>query len=274
MSWSDRFLPNRVGRFNRHDSGTPAGDDAALDGALGFIAAVYGIALTPSDPLVVSRLGQRGSTVVAGATLEQLAGSAGDVTARTCRMLVDHLPFAVVIADATARVLLANAPALHALRLGQMIASRDGRVHTADPVASGRLRSAIAQACAPQGSDLPVLVPTAPEAPWCHVAVIGVERGGVRFAAVLFPDSQRLNGVARIMTALFSFTAAEARMAVLVLEGRTLTQAASALGIRTRTALETWRNVRLKLRTRTDSECLRVLGGALLVTEPADTPTH
>ena len=63
-------------------------------------------------------------------------------------------------------------------------------------------------------------------------------------------------------------------MAVLVLEGRTLAQAACVLGVWTRTALETWKNVRLKLRTRTDSDCLRVLGAALLITESAASPPH
>ena len=180
-------------------------------------------------------------------------------------MLIDHLPFAVVIADATGLVLLANDPALHALRLGEIIASRDGRIHVADPVASDRLHAAIDRACAPRESDpQPVLISVTPEAPWRQVVVMSITRGlDARYAALLFPDSRRLNGAARILASLFSFTAAEARMAVLVLEGRTLAQAASALGVRTRTALDTWKNVRLKLRTRTDSDCLRVLGAAL-----------
>ena len=197
-------------------------------GVLGFITAVYGVSLTPSDPLVVNRLGARRAGVVEGATLEQLVRTAGVAAAETCQMLVDHLPFAVVIADATGRVLLANDPALHALRLGEMIASRDGRIHVADPVASDRLQAAIERACTLRGSDLqPVLIPVTPEAPWRQVVVMGIARGlDARFAALLFPDSRRLNGAARILASLFAFTAAEARMAVLVLEGRTLAQAA------------------------------------------------
>ena len=118
-----------------------------------------------------------------------------------------------------------------------MIASRDGRIHMADPVASDRLQAAIERACTPRGSNLqPVLIPVTPEAPWRQVVVMGIARGlDARFAALLFPDSRRLNGAARILASLFFFTAAEARMAVLVLEGRTLAQAASALGVRTRT---------------------------------------
>ncbi len=277
MSWMNRLIATgTASRSGRPHRAEPEVEGATLDGVLGFITAVYGVSLTPSDPLVVNRLGARRSGVVEGATLEQLVRTAGVATAETCQMLVDHLPFAVVIADATGRVLLANDPALHALRLGEMIASRDGRIHVADPVASDRLQAAIERACTPRGSDLqPVLIPVTPEAPWRQVVVMGIARGlDARFAALLFPDSRRLNGAARILASLFSFTAAEARMAVLVLEGRTLAQAASALGVRTRTALETWKNVRLKLRTRTDSDCLRVLGAALLITESAASPPH
>jgi hypothetical protein len=48
-------------------------------------------------------------------------------------------------------------------------------------------------------------------------------------------------------------------------------QAASALGVRTRIALETWKNVRLKA-DQNRLHCLRVLGAALLVTESAASP--
>ena len=268
MSWKERLFATGKARAGRPHP-AEADTDASLEGVLGFITAVYGVALTPSDPSVLNRLAGRRSAVIEGATLEQLVRSAGVATAETCRMLIDHLPFAVVIADATGLVLLANDPALHALRLGEIIASRDGRIHVADPVASDRLHAAIERACAPRESDpQPVLISVTPEAPWRQVVVMRITRGlDARYAALLFPDSRRLNGAARILASLFSFTAAEARMAVLVLEGRTLAQAASALGVRTRTALETWKNVRLKLRTRTDSDCLRVLGAALLITE-------
>lgn len=276
MSWKERLFATgsaaRAGRPHPAD----ADADASLEGVLGFITAVYGVALTPSDPLVLNRLAGRRSPMIEGATPDQLVRAASVATAETCRMLIDHLPFAVVIADATGMVLLANSPALHTLRLGEIIASSDGRIHVADPVASDRLHAAIERACAPRESDLqPVLISVTPEAPWRQVLVMRIRRGrDARYAALLFPDSHRLNGAARILVSLFSFTAAEARMAVLVLEGRTLAQAACALGVRTRTALETWKNVRLKLRTRTDSECLRVLGAALLIAEPSASPSH
>ena len=168
MSWMNRLIATgTASRSGRPHRAEPEVEGATLDGVLGFITAVYGVSLTPSDPLVVNRLGARRSGVVEGATLEQLVRTAGDATAETCQMLVDHLPFAVVIADATGQVLLANDPALHALRLGEMIASRDGRIHVADPVASDQLHAAIERACAPRGSDLqPVLIPVTPEAPW------------------------------------------------------------------------------------------------------------
>jgi DNA-binding CsgD family transcriptional regulator len=276
MSWKERLFATGTAARAGRPHPAEADAEAPLEGVLGFITAVYGVALTPSDPSVLNRLAGRRSAVIEGATLEQLVRSAGLATAETCQMLIDHLPFAVVIADATGLVLLAIDPALHALRLGEIIASSDGRIHVADPVASDRLQAAIARACAPRESDPPpVLISVTPEAPWRQVLVMRITRGlDARYAALLFPVSRRLNGAARILASLFSFTAAEARMAVLVLEGRTLAQAACVLGVRTRTALETWKNVRLKLRTRTDSDCLRVLCAALLITESAASPPH
>jgi DNA-binding CsgD family transcriptional regulator len=52
---------------------------------------------------------------------------------------------------------------------------------------------------------------------------------------------------------------------VLVLGGHSLAQAACALRITPRTVVETWKNVRWKLRTRNDSECVRFLRAGLLV---------
>ena len=83
---------------------------------------------------------------------------------------------------------------------------------------------------------------------------------------MLFSDRDRVQGAVRIVASLFSLTPAQARLVVLVLEGHSLAQAACALRITPRTAVETWKNVRWKLRTRTDSECMRFLRTALLVT--------
>ena len=58
MSWKERLFATgtaaRAGRPHPAEADT----DASLEGVLGFITAVYGVALTPSDPSVLNRLGQ------------------------------------------------------------------------------------------------------------------------------------------------------------------------------------------------------------------------
>ncbi len=239
---------------------------STVEFTLDFVASVYG---TPVSAFDVDRARwERLDDVVPGrVAVHHLTAASDEVTTAACLALMDHLPFAVVITDATARILLANRSALRAIQARDMVVSVDGAIAAVEPAAGDRLRTAIGRLCAPATRpDVPVvIVPLAKETSWPHLIVIALEGAcEASCAAVIFPDRARLNGAAHMVGTLFALTPAQTRVALLVLEGHSLSEAASMLRITPRTALETWKVVRSKLRTRSDEECLRLLRAAIV----------
>ena len=150
----------------------------------------------------------------------------------------------------------------------------EGAIAAVEPAAGDRLRTAIGRLCAPATRpDVPVvIVPLAKDTSWPHLIVIALEGAcEASCAAVIFPDRARLNGAAHMVASLFALTPAQTRVALLVLEGHSLSEAASMLHITPRTALETWKVVRSKLRTRSDEECLRLLRAAIVAFDAQPT---
>jgi DNA-binding CsgD family transcriptional regulator len=269
------MTPNIQGWFSRWRSpGSSAQDPgdsrvlrSTLDATLEFVGSVYGtpLAVIEAD---ASNTRRAAAEVVTGAVaVDRLKAAAKDVAADACLALIDRLPFAVAITDAEARVLLANAAAVRAIHERSMVSAPGGVLGGIDHVVTERLHGIIARTCAPGGAadQLLNVIPLRGDAAWPHLIVMAIECGSdPTCAAVVFPDRERLNGAAQMVAALYAFTPAQARLAMLILEGYTLAEAARVLGVRNRTALETWKCVRSKLRARTDHECLRLLRAAVL----------
>jgi DNA-binding CsgD family transcriptional regulator len=237
-----------------------------LDATLEFIATVYGAPIAVREQELNGRRRVAAAVIAGDVAADWLQTAAKDVAADACLALMDRLPFAVAITDGVARVLLANAAAVRAIHARDTVAAPGGVIGTLDPAATDRLHAAIARACGPPNStEVPSVIPLAADMPWPHLIVLAMECGcDPTCAAVVFPDRARLHGVAQFVASLYAFTPAQARLAVLILEGHTLAEAARVLGVRNRTALETWKCVRSKLRARTDHECLRLLRAALI----------
>jgi len=246
---------------------------STVEFTLDFVGSVYGSPLSTFDVDRARR--ERLADVVPGrVAVQHLTAASDEATTEACLALMDHLPFAVVITDATARILLANRSALRAIQARDMVVSVDGSLAAVEPAAGDRLRTAIGRLCAPATRpDVPVvIVPLAKDTSWPHLIVIALEGAcEASCAAVIFPDRARLNGAAHMVASLFALTPAQTRVALLVLEGHSLSEAASMLHITPRTALETWKVVRSKLRTRSDEECLRLLRAAIVAFDAQPT---
>jgi DNA-binding CsgD family transcriptional regulator len=271
-----------VPREHRHATmpELPSRESAALptrrstvEFTLDFVAGVYGTPLSTFD-VDRARWDRLDDVVPCRVALHHLAAASDEAITAACLALMDHLPFAVVITDAAGRILLANRSALRAIQARDMVLSVDGAIAAVEPSARERLRAAIRSLCAPASRpQVPVvIVPLAKDTAWPHLIVIALESAcETSCAAVIFPDRTRLNGAAQMVASLFALTPAQTRLALLVLEGHSSSEAASVLHITPRTALETWKVVRSKLRTRTDEECLRLLHAAIVAIDARQT---
>jgi DNA-binding CsgD family transcriptional regulator len=250
-----------------HDLGDPRIARSTLDATLEFIGCVYGTQLAVLELDAANRRRTAAAAVTGEAAIDSLKAAAKDVAADACLALMDRLPFAVAITDAEARVLLANAAAVRAIHERSTVSAPGGILGGIDQVVTERLHGVIARTCAAGGAlDEPLnVIPLRGDAAWPHLIVMAIECGSdPTCAAVIFPDRERLNGAAQMVAALYALTPAQVRLAMLILEGHTLAEAARVLDVRNRTALETWKCVRSKLRARSDHECLRLLRAALV----------
>jgi DNA-binding CsgD family transcriptional regulator len=264
-TWSERLFPRRTNTTPR-GAGETVRSRPALDAAIEFVAAVYGtpLAVLPEALAACGRPGGAGTPE--DVAIRQVDVAAEHARSRARLALIDHLPFALVVCDGAAHVVLANAAGACAIRAHATLTTIDGLLGTIDGVVTERLRAAIARVCSAPSSEAAVtIVPLSSGIARAQLIVIGFPSGfEASCAAVVFPDPERLSGAAKLVASLYSLTPAQARLAMLILEGRTLVEAAHVLGICNRTAVETWKVVRAKLRTRNDSECLHLLRAALI----------
>jgi DNA-binding CsgD family transcriptional regulator len=264
-TWSERLSP-KLTSTTPEDARDAMRSRPALDATIEFVGAVYGgpLAILPEGLADCGRPAGRGTPE--DVAIRQVDAAAEHARSRACLALIDHLPFALVVCDGAAHVVLANVAGASAIRAHDILTATDGLLGTIDVVVTERLRAAIARVCsAPSNEPAVTIVPLSNGIARAQMIVIGFPSGlDAWCAAVVFPDPERLSGAARLVASLYSLTPAQARLAMLILEGRTLAEAAHVLGICNRTAVETWKVVRAKLRTRSDSECLRLLRAALI----------
>jgi DNA-binding CsgD family transcriptional regulator len=184
------------------------------------------------------------------------------------RALLDHLPYGLIATDHVGRVLFVSESARRVLEAGTILTSVDGAVHAVSPDDDGRLRAALARVCVvagPATSPAELLTMGSGTEP-VTVFVTPMRNGrDRRLAAVLLPDSHRAAAACRLLGHLFGLTRSESELLKLTLAGRSVSEAAVELNLRARTACERWRDVCWKLRTRNESECLRLLHLALLL---------
>jgi len=191
---------------------------------------------------------------------------------RAHRSALDRLPIGLLLVDARARVLRSTRVGSEILALADGLVQRDG-LEASNAVDTAALRRAIAAVAAP-GADPAAreklsLVRPSGARPWM-LEITRVERdtadGAVApgaAAAVVVGDGDR--AVPRDAGALrtwYDLTPAEAELAMLLVDGLSLEQAAARRGVSRNTARGQLKRIFAKTRTKRQAELVRlVLGG-------------
>lgn len=187
---------------------------------------------------------------------------------------LDHLPTAVFFLARDARVLFHNAEARRLVATGDLALTREGRLDVAGGWARQPLARAVAEACRTGGGD-GVGAGATFHLPRAEGKAYGVVVSPLRSpslpllpsppaAVVLVTDPDRPLEATGVLERLYGLTAAEARLACVLASGRSLQDAADALGIAHNTARWTLQNVFAKTDTTRQAALVR-----LLLTGPA-----
>lgn len=166
--------------------------------------------------------------------------------AATLQATLDKMSAAVVVTDADARVILCNAAGEAMLRTGETIDTENGQLRARQPQATKVLQSAIGRTVNPvhqlggNGIDVPLRDSTGGPA-IAHVLPLepgrpGRDWGSRATAAVFVAPVEYALPSAEALTALFGLTTMEARVLMHIADGRSRSEAASALGIADSTA--------------------------------------
>ncbi len=208
------------------------------------------------------------------ADIERLAEQAA------ATVLLDHVAFAVIAVDERAAIRFANAPASRLLAAGNRLVWRDGLLQTARPEEHAALSGAIAAATRPLAVGIPAewLRLTGDDGQPFGVVVLPAF-GGTRDAAHAAPeagasvpalavlvltDPEREQALRAVLRSLFGLTRVEGEIALLLLHGLGIEDAARIRRITTASARAAWHSVAWK--TGTDgSQCLRQVITAALI---------
>lgn len=187
---------------------------------------------------------------------DRAAARAGDA-GRHLRDLVGRLHAGVLLLERDATVRYANGAASAILERRDPLVLLNGRLAARDTTVSARLRALVCDA--PAGGRPAAVVLPSPAARWSLIAHICARAGHGPVAAVLVDPGAPPRIDSAHLRDLFGLTGAEARLAVLLLEGLPPAQSARRLGISVHTVRSQLRELFAKTGTRRQSELVRVL---------------
>jgi DNA-binding CsgD family transcriptional regulator len=186
---------------------------------------------------------------------------------------LDRLDFGLILLDEVGRCIFLNESARHLMKQRNGLCFRNDRLGGVVPSESSQLRMLIERAVAagggkqfekggalsisrPSGSPLQLLV-----APFLNSGTLDSVTGSRRAAAILFisdPDRKPV-AVEDMVQLLYGFTAAEAKLARLLLDGCTLAQSAETNHVTRETVRTQLKSMFSKTGVRRQSELIRLL---------------
>ena len=183
----------------------------------------------------------------------------------------DAMPHAVALVDAQRRLLYANGAMQALLRREGALRLQQGELRAVDPAQQPRLSALVADALTVRKGSTPPVAPLRLQDGGCglvtlHAMVIagGLETSLLGRSTVLLTASEPAGSRAADRAAIghqYGCTRSEARLVQLIAEGRTLHQAAEAMGVTYGTARSYLKLVFDKTGTRTQAQLVaRVLG--------------
>jgi FixJ family two-component response regulator len=186
--------------------------------------------------------------------------------------LLDRLPQAIVLCDASCRALLLNHSARSLATVRDLIIDAQGRLCAGTAEETNRLRQLVAEATsdhAGEGRGATLLLERG-ESPTLSATIVSLrstDAHGLAVAAVFFGDPRRRATTTEQMLAnLHGLTPAQARLASLLMSGHSIDEAARELQITASTARTHLKRVFAKTRTSRQGELVSLLlcGPALL----------
>jgi len=193
-------------------------------------------------------------------------------TEGTAAMVVlDQLPFGILILDECCRLVLANSAGSRIVASGDpLVVDENGRVHPAVTDEPCRFHEAVAGACHASGSsDARGIEVSRVHGPGM-VRLLAVRTGTApeSSAAVLLPDPEREHALRRLLTGLFGLTPAEAHVALMMMHGHSIEDVAHANRILARTVRMQWQTAVRKVGSASESDLVAMLRTALLLNQP------
>ncbi|HEY1837353.1 MAG TPA: helix-turn-helix transcriptional regulator [Rhizomicrobium sp.] len=200
--------------------------------------------------------------------------------ARTAHEMVHQAPCGAIVTDKTGHVIYANRRGELLLQQGDAISASSEGLRAATPALTANLRCIIAKATAGEGGAIAL---RSPSVTLYGVAVpLGVEFGWLRAAPgrvlLMLTEPNDIPALPlEYLRDLFKLTIAEARLATILQQGKTLAQAASILAISKHTGRVHLNALLSKTGTHRQSELMRLLmalprtlsAGEALATSPS-----
>jgi DNA-binding CsgD family transcriptional regulator len=187
--------------------------------------------------------------------------------------VLDRLPFGVIALDVARRARLVNVPAQRFIDDRQVLELRDGRIASIAAEDAGALETLVSHLqndCAwpSTGGQVTLHRRSSPQlARLLVLASIG-SRIEDMLVVLLCPDPARTRMLATVLVDLFGLTPAEAQLALLMLEGLTIEEAARVRDVTTKTARAQWQTVLWKVAADHEGQVLSLLRTALALPVP------
>jgi DNA-binding CsgD family transcriptional regulator len=247
----------------------PVHNDVAMSaGVLALVARLYtgappayGLAAPPNPP----------PHAHAGDPVRRVRDGLESAEREAAAALLDELPFGILVLDATCHCEYANRTARAALDEGEFL-SLDGEIVRAALERDSQALAALAVQIATLPSALdgvPLLVGRRTGRA-VRLLALPLHVQGRALLVLLVPDVARARALRRLLGSLFGLTAAEADVAVLMLEGMSLDQVAHERRVTLSTARGHWQTAVWKVGVSREA-LTGILQRALLISPLADT---
>ena len=201
-------------------------------------------------------------------------GSTSTSPLSACKLqgaLLDQFNLGVLIIDRGRRIISANRMALEIVAEGRIVYLHDQRLHARGSESEESLSKAIARAASDSDDPIGYFCLRSPNGQFVHgyTMPLGVlEDGEADALAVVLHDPKQSCSSERHLRRMFELTAAEARVAALIVEGIPVAEAATRLNISVHTVRTQLKNIFAKTGVGRQNELVRVAtGGLALIAE-------
>lgn len=178
------------------------------------------------------------------------------------RSLIEYLPFGFLVVSQTGTVLAANGAAKRTLEAAELLSERNGTITVSATPAGKRIRELIRSAKEGKQAALRIARPGAKPILAVGSPLFNSEGPGAALAAavIFVADDQPQRAInPALLAGLFGFTPAESKVAVQMMQGQTVEDIATTLGISQHTTRNHLKRLYAKTGTRKQCEFVHAM---------------